>query len=247
MTSITKISTRAPKGFNKEKTKIETGKLVEKIGELQKIFYASAQKGLLVLIQGLDASGKDGLISTVFKGANPLGTTVHAFKGPTEEELKHDFLWRIHKYIPERGMIQIFNRSHYEDVLITRVENWIDDKTAKKRFTHINNFEDLITDNGTIVLKFYLHISRETQIERLNERKTNPEKFWKHNDDDWKTNQKWNKYMDAYEDVFKNCNEPKWTIVPSDQNWYKEYIVAKKIYETLKDLKLQYPKMAVKK
>ncbi len=244
MAKITNISTRAPKSVDKEKIKAETAKYTEKIGEFQKIFYASAQKGLLVLLQGLDASGKDGLVSNVFSGVNPLGCTVHSFKGPTEEELKHDFLWRVHKEIPAKGMIQIFNRSHYEDVLITRVEKWIDDKTAKKRFEYINNFEKLITDNGTIVLKFYLHISREVQIERLNERKTNPDKFWKHNDGDWKTSQKWPQYMNVYDDVFKNCSNPEWTIVPADQNWYKEYVVAKKIYETLKNLKLTYPKMA---
>jgi PPK2 family polyphosphate:nucleotide phosphotransferase len=243
MTKLISISTRAPKSLDKEKIKDETDILIEKIGELQKVFYASAEKGLLVLIQGLDASGKDGLVSNVFKGINPLGCTVHAFKGPTEEELKHDFLWRVHKEMPAKGMIQIFNRSHYEDVLITRVEKWVEDKTIKKRFEHINNFEDLVTDNGTIILKFYLHISKDTQAERLNERKTNPTKYWKHNDADWRTNEKWNQYRKAYEDVFKHCNNPEWTIVPSDQNWYKEYIVAKKIYETMKKLKLEYPKM----
>ncbi len=243
MTKITTISTRAPKSIDKEKIKEETHELTEKIGELQKVFYASAKKGLLVLLQGLDASGKDGLVSNVFKGINPLGCTVHAFKSPTEEELKHDFLWRVHKEMPAKGMIQIFNRSHYEDVLITRVEKWIDDKTAKKRFEHINDFEELITENGTIILKFYLHISRETEVERLNDRKTNPTKYWKHNDADWRTNEKWDLYMKAYKDVFKYCNNPEWTIVPSDQNWYKEYVVAKKIYETLKKLKLEYPKM----
>jgi PPK2 family polyphosphate:nucleotide phosphotransferase len=243
MTKLTSISTRASKSLDKEKIKEETDILIEKIGELQKVFYASAEKGLLVLIQGLDASGKDGLVSNVFKGINPLGCTVHAFKGPTEEELKHDFLWRVHKEMPAKGMIQIFNRSHYEDVLVTRVEKWVDDKTIKKRFEHINNFEDLVADNGTIILKFYLHISKETQAGRLNERKTNPTKYWKHNDADWRTNEKWNQYRKAYEDVFKHCNNPEWTIVPSDQNWYKEYIVAKKIYETMKKLKLEYPKM----
>jgi PPK2 family polyphosphate:nucleotide phosphotransferase len=242
MAKLLKISTRAPKGMDKEKIKEETEALVEKLGELQKVFYAAAKHGLLVLIQGLDASGKDGLVSTVFKGVNPLGCTVHAFKGPTKEEANHDFLWRVHKAVPEKGIIQIFNRSHYEDVLITRVENWITDKIAKKRFEHINNFENLLCDNGTVILKFYLHISRETQIERLVERKTNPHKYWKHNDDDWRTNQHWDLYMDAYEEVFKNCNDPEWTIVPADQNWYKEYIVAKKIYETLKKMRLEYPK-----
>jgi PPK2 family polyphosphate:nucleotide phosphotransferase len=244
MASKLSISTRAPKRFDKEKTKAETQELIAKIGELQRVFYASAQKSLVVVLQGLDASGKDGLISSVFKGVNPLGCTVHAFKAPTEEEKSHDFLWRVHKALPPKGVIQIFNRSHYEDVLITRVEKWIDDKTAKKRFEHINNFEYLITDNDTILLKFYLHISREEQVERLVERKTNPHKYWKHNDEDWKTNQKWNLYRKAYEDVFKNCNNPEWIIVPSDQNWYKEYLVAKKIYETLKKLNLHYPSMA---
>jgi len=243
MKSFSTISTRAPKALIKEDVKAETENLVAEIGQLQKVFYASSKKSLLVLIQGLDASGKDGLISTVFKGVNPLGCSVKAFKSPTEEELSHDYLWRVHKAMPLKGMIQIFNRSHYEDVLITRVEKLIDDKTAKKRFAQINNFETLLTENDTIILKFYLHISRDTQIERLLERKTNPEKFWKHNDGDWKTSQKWDAYRKVYEDVFKNCNQPAWIIVPSDQNWYKEYIVAKKIYETLKSLKLTYPKM----
>ena len=152
------VSTRAPKSLNKDKIKGETEKIIEKIAELQKVFYASGKKGLLVVLQGLDASGKDGLVGKVFKGVNPLGCTVHAFKAPTEEELAHDFLWRVHKAIPRKGMIQIFNRSHYEDVLITRVENWIEDKTAKSRFSHINNFEKLITDNDTIIFKFYLYL-----------------------------------------------------------------------------------------
>ena len=243
MLKLSSIPTRAPKSLDKEKIKEETDKLIERIGEYQKIFYASAKTGLLVILQGLDASGKDGLVSKVFKGVNPLGCTVHAFKAPTEEELKHDFLWRVHKEMPAKGMIQIFNRSHYEDVLITRVEKWVDDKTTKKRFEHINDFERLITENGTIILKFYLHISRDTQAERLNERKTNPTKYWKHNDADWRTNEKWHQYMKAYEDVFKHCNDPEWTVVPADQNWYKEYIVAKKICDTLKKLKLEYPKM----
>ena len=243
MVSLSKIPTSSPKDFDKEKIKLKTNKLIEEIGEFQKVFYASAQKGLLIILQGLDASGKDGLISNVFHGVNPLGCTVYAFKAPTEEERKYDFLWRVHKQVAAKGMIQIFNRSHYEDVLITRVEKLIDQKTAKKRFEYINNFEQMIVENGTIVLKFYLHISREVQAERLLERETNPEKFWKHNDADWKTNQKWRSYREVYEDVFKYCNDPEWTIVPSDQNWYKEYIVAQKIYDTLKALKLRFPKM----
>jgi PPK2 family polyphosphate:nucleotide phosphotransferase len=243
MTILSKISTVAPTSLDKEQTKLNTARLIEKIDELQKVLYASSQRGVLVILQGLDASGKDGLISTVFKGVNPLGCTVYAFKSPTEEELKYDFLWRVHKQVPAKGMIQIFNRSHYEDVLITRVEKWIDNKTAKKRFEYINEFERMLTENGTVILKFYLHISRETQAERLLERKTNPKKFWKHNDADWKTNQKWQLYRDAYHDLFKYCNKPEWTIVPSDQNWYKEYLVAQKIHGALTGMKLSYPEM----
>ena len=236
------ISTRAPKRFDKEKIKKETNEILEKIKNLQKVFYASGKNALLIVVQGLDASGKDGLISSLCTGINPMGCTVHSFKAPTPEELKHDFLWRVHSVAPAKGMIQIFNRSHYEDVLVTRVEKIIDNKTAKKRFEQINQFEKLLADNGTTILKFYLHVSREKQAERLKERETNPEKFWKHNDDDWETNQRWDDYRKAYEDILQNCNNPKWTIVPSDQNWYKEYLVAKKVYQTLKAMKLSYPK-----
>ena len=236
------ISTRAPKNFDKEKTKKETQKIIEEIGLYQKVFFAEAKCSLLVILQGMDASGKDGLVSKVFTGVNPFGCDVTAFKAPTKEELAHDFLWRVHKAVPAKGVIQIFNRSHYEDVLITRVEKMIDDKTAKKRFKDINSFETLLTDNGTIILKFYLHISKEEQQARLLERNTNPEKYWKHNDADWVTNQKFEHYIKAYEDVFEHCNDPEWTIVPCDQNWYKEYIVAKKIRDTLHKLKPKYPK-----
>lgn len=240
------ISTRAPKSLNKDKIKKETEKLILKIAEKQKILYAQGKYSLLIVLQGLDASGKDGLVGTVFHGVNPLGCTVKPFKAPTKEELSHDFLWRIHKEVPAKGMIQIFNRSHYEDVLVPRVEKWIDNKEVKKRFTHINQFEQLLMDNNTIVLKFYLHISKEEQHERLMERKTDPKKFWKHNDGDWDTASKFSAFMQAYEDIFKNCNAQPWTIVPSDQNWYKEYIVAKKIADTLSGLKLEYPKAVVK-
>jgi PPK2 family polyphosphate:nucleotide phosphotransferase len=241
MTKLTNISTKAPQKLNKEKAKKETVVFTEKIKELQKILYAQSKYSILIVLQGLDASGKDGLVSEVFSGTNPLGCDVKAFKKPTEEESSHDFLWRVHRYTPAKGMIQIFNRSHYEDVLVPRVEKWLDMKVIKKRFEHINHFENLLKDNNTIVLKFYLHISPEKQKERLEERKTNPKKFWKHNDGDWETSKKWNTYMEAYEDIFKHCSPIPWNIVPSDQNWYKEYLVAKKIKEVLEGLDLKYP------
>lgn len=241
MIKLSTISTLAPIGFEKEKTKKETQHLTSAIHERQKILYAQGKYSLLIIFQGLDASGKDGLISKVFSGINPLGCFVKAFKKPTEEERSHDFLWRIHRYTPARGMIHIFNRSQYEDVLVPRVEKWIDANEVKKRFQHINNFENMLTDSGTTILKFYLHISREEQHRRLEERKTNPKKFWKHNDEDWETAKKWNRYMEAYEDIFHHCSPVPWTIVPSDQNFYKEYLVAKIIKESLETLDLKYP------
>ena len=242
MSKLNKTSTLSPKNFEKETTRKETQILSARIHELQKVLYAQNTKSLLVILQGLDASGKDGLVSRVFSGINPLGCDVKAFKKPSKEELSHDFLWRIHRDTPANGMINIFNRSHYEDVLVPRVENWINLNETKKRFTHINNFEDLLQDSGTTILKFYLHISPAEQKKRLEERLSNPEKFWKHNDEDWTTSTKWDQYMEAYEDIFKHCNSIPWTIVPSDQNWYKEFIVAKKIKETLENMNLQYPK-----
>lgn len=179
-------------------------------------------------MQGMDASGKDGAIRDVFKGVNPMGVRVFSFKKPTEEELDHDFLWRIHKCTPPKGMMHVFNRSHYEDVLIVRVHKWIDEKTVKKRFKIINAFEELLQERGTAILKFYLHISQEEQQKRFLERQTNPAKMWKFNHQDLEEAKLWNDYMDCYEDVFEECNEVPWNIIPADHNFYKEYLIAKK-------------------
>jgi PPK2 family polyphosphate:nucleotide phosphotransferase len=190
----------------------------------------------------MDASGKDGAVKNVFGTLNPLGVLAKSFKAPTEEELSHDFLWRIHKYTPAKGMIQVFNRSQYEDVLITRVHKWIDEKTVGERMNAINNFEMLLQEHGqTIILKFYLHLSREKQHERLNERLTIAKKHWKANPNDFIEATRWDDYMKAYEDCFEKCNLVPWTIVPADQNWYKEYILASTLVDALKKLKMQYP------
>jgi PPK2 family polyphosphate:nucleotide phosphotransferase len=239
---LNKISTKAPKKLHKETIKKETEKLKIRIGELQNILYAEGKHSVLVVLQGLDASGKDGAIKNVFDAVNPLGCRVFPFKKPTEEEMKHDFLWRIHKCTPERGMIHIFGRSHYEDVLIQRVHNWIDEKTVKQRFVHINNFEKLLIESGTVVLKFYLHISPEVQLKRLKERTTDPTKNWKYNVADMEERKFWKDYREAYEAVFENCQEAAdWHIIPSDQNWIKEYLISKKIVEVLESLKLTFP------
>ena len=190
----------------------------------------------------MDGSGKDGAIRNVFSGMNPQGVNVKSYKAPTEEELDHDFLWRIHHHAPAKGMIQICNRSHYEDILVTRVHKWCDEKTAKKRMQAINDFEKLLTDhNNTHILKFYLHISREEQKERLEERIKDPAKMWKYNAKDFEEAKLWDMYMQVYEDCFNNCNALPWTIVPADQNWYKEYIIAGQLHKLLKGLDMQYP------
>ncbi|HOU46545.1 MAG TPA: polyphosphate kinase [Chitinophagales bacterium] len=241
---ISKISTKAPKDIDKEATKAKTATIIDEIKELQDVLMASEKKSLLVILQGMDASGKDGVTKNVFSGLNPIGVNVHSFKKPSDEEFAHDFLWRVHNVAPAKGEIKIFNRSHYEDVLIQRVHKWIDEKTVKQRFDAINNFEKLLIDNNTVILKFYMHVSLETQLERLEERKTNPKKMWKHKDQDWEERKLWNEYMKAYEDVFSNCNKAvEWQIIPTDHNWYKEFLIAEKVRDALKQMKLEYPKL----
>ncbi len=241
-TKLKTIDTRAPKKLNKEQVKKETQKLKFKLEELQNLLYAESKHAVLVVLQGMDASGKDGVAKNVFDAVNPMGCRVVPFKKPTEPEMKHDFLWRVHQQVPEKGMITIFNRSHYEDVIIQRVHAWVDERTIKQRFVHINNFEKLLTETGTVVLKFYLHVSKEEQLVRLEERLSDKTKMWKHNDTDLKEREFWNDYMKAYEDVFDNCGtSAAWNIIPADQNWYKEYLIAKKVVETLESLKMKFP------
>ena len=240
--SLKKIDTRAPKEFDKAKTKETTAAILEELDELQNLLFAENKHSVLIVIQGMDASGKDGVIRNVLGNMNPQGVTVKSYKAPTPEELSHDFLWRIHHHTPSRGMIQVFNRSHYEDIIVTRVHQWCDDKLAKKRMKAINDFEELLQEhNSTHILKFYLHISPEEQHQRLSERMHDPTKMWKYNEKDFEVAKLWNKHMKMYEDCFNNCNKPEWTIVPADQNWYKEYIVATALRDMLQSLNMRYP------
>lgn len=242
MAILTGISTRAPKELKKQLVKKETKDLKKKLAELQNLLYAEGKHALLLILQGMDASGKDGVIRNVLSGINPQGVTVTSFKKPTTEELSHDFLWRIHQRVPARGMMAVFNRSQYEDVLITRVHGWCDEATAVCRFRAINDFERLLTEhNQTTILKFYLHLSPEEQQERLAERAHNPKKAWKYNAQDFTEAKRWNAYRKVYEDVFVHCNAIPWTIVPADQNWYKEYLIAKTLADTLTALNMKYP------
>ena len=239
---LSAISTKAPKGFNKEKTKAANAKLLEELDELQNLLFAENKHAVLIVIQGLDASGKDGAIKNVFGKLNPQGVLVKSYKAPTPNELAQDFLWRIHQHTPAKGMIQIFNRSHYEDILITRVHKWCNDKLAKQRMIAINNFENLLQQHtNTHILKFYLHISPEEQQLRLQERVNEPRKRWKYNENDFEEAKLWKEYMKAYQDCFNHCNKPNWIITPSDQNWYKEHIIAKSLHQLLTSLKMQYP------
>jgi PPK2 family polyphosphate:nucleotide phosphotransferase len=236
------ISTRAPHDIDKEATKKRLETILEELDELQNLLYAQGRYAVLLVVQGMDASGKDGLIRRVFGRLNPEGVQVASFKEPTPLELSHDFLWRIHAQTPARGRIQVFNRSHYEDILVTRVHKMIDDETAKKRMRAINDFERLLQDhNDTHILKFYLHTSPEERHKRLEERLTIPSKMWKYNDSDSKEAKLWPEYEKAYEDCFTHCNDVPWMIIPSDQNWYKEFLVARTLRDTLKGLKMKYP------
>jgi PPK2 family polyphosphate:nucleotide phosphotransferase len=238
------ISTRAPEDLDKKQTKEETAKLLEELDDLQNVLYAEAKHSVLVILQGMDASGKDGAIKKVLGQMNPQGVVVTSFKKPTEEELKHDFLWRVHQHAPAKGMVAVFNRSHYEDVLITRVHGWCDDATAEKRFDAINNFEELLMlHNATLIFKFYLHISPKEQQERFKERLENEKKHFKYNPEDFKEAEFWEQYRKMYEDVFENCSVVPWTIVPADQNWYKEYMIAKTLVNGLKELGMKYPQL----
>lgn len=241
-TNLKDISTRAGKKFDKQETKYKTAKILAQLQELQNLLYAENKHSVLVVIQGMDGSGKDGVIRNVFTSMNPQGVDVKSFKTPTPEELSHDFLWRIHQYAPAKGMIHIFNRSHYEDILITRVHKWCNDATARKRMKAINDWEELLIEhNNTHILKFYLHVSQDEQQQRLEERIKDPSKMWKYNANDFEEAKLWDIYMDMYEECFENCNVVPWIIVPSDQNWYKEYIISLTLRDTLAGLKMQYP------
>ncbi|HKB44104.1 MAG TPA: PPK2 family polyphosphate kinase [Chitinophagaceae bacterium] len=239
---LAQIDTRAPEGLDKKEIKEKTQAILSKLDELQNLLFAESKQALLIILQGMDGSGKDGVIKNVFTSMNPQGVNVKSFKVPTEEEASHDFLWRVHHYAPPKGMIQVFNRSHYEDILVTRVHKWCDDATAKKRMKAINDFEELLQEhNYTHILKFYLHISPEEQYKRLTERIKEPAKMWKYNEKDFEEAKLWGAYMQMYEECFENCNDVPWTIVPSDQNWYKEFIIAKSLYDLLYNLNMKYP------
>jgi PPK2 family polyphosphate:nucleotide phosphotransferase len=220
----------------------ELEKLGQELSQLQEVMYAAHQQGLLVILQGMDTSGKDGTIRHVLSGVNPQGCYVHAFKQPTEEELAHDFLWRIHRAAPGKGMMGIFNRSQYEDVLVVRVHHLVADGIWKQRYQQINHFEKMLTQNATIVIKFFLHISYEEQEQRLTARMQDREKSWKISAGDWTERKYWRDYQRAYEDVLSGCStkEAPWYIVPANHKWYRNLTIAHTLVETLRPYKDQW-------
>ena len=228
---------------NKEEGRAALAYLNGKLAELQEILYAEHKHKVLIVLQALDTGGKDGAIRHVFKGINPQGVRVASFKVPSAIEMDHDYLWRIHQQTPGKGEMVIFNRSHYEDVLVVRVHKLVPEKVWKRRYQQINNFEKLLAEEGTTILKFYLHISAEEQKERLRARLEDPTKHWKFHPNDLKERQLWKEYLRAYEDALEKTSTryAPWYIVPANKKWYRDLVIASVILETLKDLKMEYP------
>ena len=231
-------------GFkDRKEAERRTAEDVAAIDKLQDRLYAEGKQALLVVLQAMDAGGKDGTIRRIFGPVDPLGIRAVSFKRPSAEELAHDFLWRIHRQVPAKGEIVIFNRSHYEDVLVVRVHNLAPAKVVEQRYEQINRFERLLADNGVKIVKLFLHISSEEQRERLQERVDIAEKRWKFNPGDLEERKHWDSYMKAFEIAINRCSTPwaPWYVVPANRNWYRNAIVARIIRSAMEDMKPQYP------
>jgi PPK2 family polyphosphate:nucleotide phosphotransferase len=243
---LAEISTRG-KDFHKDREAAdqEFEGLKTELAKLQEKLYAESKQKLLVVLQAMDTGGKDSTIRNLFSGINPQGVQVKSFKEPTKEELAHDFLWRIHQAVPANGTIGVFNRSHYEDVIVVRVANIFPESIWRPRYEQINQFEQLLAASGTRVLKFYLHISEEEQKKRLQERLEDPRKNWKFNPDDLAKRKEWKEYMVVYEDAFEHCttDEAPWYVIPSDQKWYRNLAIARVVVETLTEMDPQWPRL----
>jgi PPK2 family polyphosphate:nucleotide phosphotransferase len=242
------IDTRSTCGFlgDKDETVALRTQLSAQLAQLQNVLYAEGKRKVLVVLQAMDTGGKDGVIRNVFSGVNPQGVRIVSFKAPSAEDLARDYLWRVHQHVPSKGMIHVFNRSHYEDVLITRVHKWIDDAAAKRRFRQINDFESMLVEEGTIVLKFFLHISKDEQRQRLQDRLDDPSKHWKFNVGDLAEREKWADYQRVYQDALNATSTPHapWYVVPADRKWIRDIYVGSVLVHTLAGLGMQYPEPA---
>lgn len=217
--------------------------LRDELQGLQKLLYAEDKRRVLVVIQAMDTGGKDGCVKHVFSQVDPQGITVKSFKKPTEAELGRDFLWRIHQHVPCNGKITVFNRSHYEDIIAVRVKEIYGEKVWKRRYQHVLDFERMLAEEGTVIVKIFLHISKDEQKKRLQARLENPEKYWKFNPDDLKDRKQWKQFMSAYEDLIERTStaHAPWYVIPSDRKWYRNLCVARIMVDTLKELKMSYP------
>jgi PPK2 family polyphosphate:nucleotide phosphotransferase len=228
---------------DKDKAKLLTAEDAVAIDELQNRLFAEGKRALLVVLQGIDCSGKDGTVRAVFNTCGPIGVHQSSFKAPSIEELSHDYLWRVHQVVPPRGIIGIFNRSHYEDVLVVKVKGYASPEAIEQRYDEINQFEKMLTQNGVVILKFMLNISKEEQAQRLQERIDDPAKRWKFNPGDLEDRKLWDQYMAAYEVALKRCStdHAPWHVIPGDRNWVRNYVVGKIVREKLEGMNPQYP------
>lgn len=215
------------------------------LSQLQKVLYAQGKHKLLIVIQAMDTGGKDGCVRKVFSRVDPQGIKVKSFKAPSAEELAHDYLWRVHKEVPAKGEIAIFNRSHYEDIVAVGIKNLAPEEVWKKRYQHVVNFEQMLVDEGTTVLKFFLHISKEEQARRLQSRLDRPEKHWKFHPEDLADRARWDSFMTAYEEVLSRTStqDAPWFVIPADHKWYRNMVVSQILIRTLEKLDLEYPKI----
>ncbi|WP_047533183.1 polyphosphate kinase 2 family protein [Methylotenera sp. N17] len=234
---------KSERSDSKAKDALALEKLAVEINALQDILHAQAKHKVLLILQGMDASGKDGTVKHVFSECDPLGIRLASFKAPSADELAHDYLWRVHSQVPKKGEIVIFNRSHYEDVLIVKVHDWIDEAECKRRFTQINDFERMLTETGTLVIKCFLHISKEEQKVRMEERLDDPTKTWKFNPGDLNERAVWSKYMVAYENALQatSTSYAPWYVVPADSKTNRNLLISRLLLNALKSLKLAYP------
>jgi PPK2 family polyphosphate:nucleotide phosphotransferase len=242
MTKLKHFSTLPPKEFSKKECHKELRAFHKKLFELQNVFYADGRFALLVVFQALDTAGKDGSIRHVMSCMNPMGVRVNSFKQPSPEELKHDFLWRIYPDFPAKGIIEVFNRSHYEDILVPSIEKTLSKEHIQHRCQLINLLEQHLEMSNIHVIKFFLHVSSEEQEKRIKERLTEPHKRWKYKKNDTVVASQWNDYMKVYDMIVNTCNTPAWHIIPADKRWYRNYAVAKILTQHLASLRLKYPK-----
>ncbi|MBC8160604.1 MAG: polyphosphate kinase 2 family protein [Roseiflexaceae bacterium] len=241
---LNKISSEAPKGVVREEAEASFVALASELGEIQEELYAAGKHSVLIILQGMDTSGKDGAIRNVLREVSPQGLRVESFKVPTEEELAHDFLWRVHRHAPRKGMLTVFNRSHYEDVLVVRVHKLVGKKSWSRRYDQINEFEELLSENGTIILKFFLHISKQEQEQRLLAREQDMAKAWKLSAGDWQEREHWDDYAEAYEDALLNCSTDAapWHVVPADQKWFRNLAMTEAIVDRLQNYRKDWKK-----